>query len=458
MRKKVLIYVQAYNAEKTLERCLKSIEMQTYKEFECVIYDNGSKDDTEKIANRFSEKDGRFIVVHRDENDTTLFFRYFVPLFVEKYTGIIDYFCNLDSDDEYKADFLEKSITFLEKNELDLVASGGDFIDANTGKCVSKREVEQDLIIEDENFGSYFPIYHQFMRTIWGKLYRFSLLGKIDCERCMCMAYGGDTFFVFNILHFCKRIGIMNKNLHKYYMSLKSSSYTFSEKRIESDTKLLQEAITFLVYKVGYVSPMNQNFLMQVYKNAISDTIEVLFDSTEKVETKHYLLCKILDDFCTKLLIQKMWFDKEFADLFIKIASLMVADSQIVEEHYAEKLSLEDLADYAQYNRTYVSTLFKQMVGINFHEYLTRVRFQHALNDLTYTNENLTDIALKNGFPDLKTLTSRFRSTFHRTPAQYRAMLKPDEVLYANVRKYLNPNDTILREKLKEYAKTGLIQ
>ena len=63
MRKKVLIYVQAYNAEKTLERCLKSIEMQTYKEFECVIYDNGSKDDTEKIANRFSEKDGRFIVV-----------------------------------------------------------------------------------------------------------------------------------------------------------------------------------------------------------------------------------------------------------------------------------------------------------------------------------------------------------------------------------------------------------
>ena len=43
-----------------------------------------------------------------------------------------------------------------------------------------------------------------------------------------------------------------------------------------------------------------------------------------------------MDDFCTKLLIQKMWFDKEFADLFIKIASLMVADSQIVEEHYAD--------------------------------------------------------------------------------------------------------------------------
>lgn len=41
-----------------------------------------------------------------------------------------------------------------------------------------------------------------------------------------------------------------------------------------------------------------------------------------------------------------------------------------VSDHYAEKLRLEDLADYAQYNRTYISTLFKQIVGINFHEYL----------------------------------------------------------------------------------------
>ncbi len=129
-----------------------------------------------------------------------------------------------------------------------------------------------------------------------------------------------------------------------------------------------------------------------------------------------------------------------------------------VEEHYTEKLSLEDLADYAQYNRTYISTLFKQMVGINFHEYLTRVRFQHALNDLTSTNENLTDIALKNGFPDLKTLTSRFRSTFQRTPAQYRAALKPGEVLYDNTRQYLDPKDVVLRRKLDEYAKTGLIK
>lgn len=96
------------------------------------------------------------------------------------------------------------------------------------------------------------------------------------------------------------------------------------------------------------------------------------------------------------------------------------------------------------------------MVGINFHEYLTRVRFQHALNDLTYTTESLTDIALKNGFPDLKTLTARFRSTLQRTPAEYRAALKPDEVLYETQRQFLSPEDGVLRKKLEEYTQTGI--
>lgn len=126
-----------------------------------------------------------------------------------------------------------------------------------------------------------------------------------------------------------------------------------------------------------------------------------------------------------------------------------------VEEHYASKLTLEDLADYAQYNRTYISTLFKQMVGINFHEYLTRVRFQHALNDLAGTHDNLTDIALRNGFADLKTFNARFRTTLQRTPAEYRAQLCPERVVGGMQRKYLPCDDPLLQRKLREYLQVG---
>lgn len=126
-----------------------------------------------------------------------------------------------------------------------------------------------------------------------------------------------------------------------------------------------------------------------------------------------------------------------------------------VSDHYAEKLTLEDLADYAQYNRTYLSALFKQMVGINFHEYLTRVRFQHALADLAMTSDSLTDIALRNGFADLKTFNARFRTTLQRTPAEYRAQLCPERVVGGMQRKYLPCDDPLLQRKLREYLQVG---
>lgn len=104
-----------------------------------------------------------------------------------------------------------------------------------------------------------------------------------------------------------------------------------------------------------------------------------------------------------------------------------------------------------------MNTLFKQIVGINFHEYLTRVRFQHALNDLAITNDNLTDIALRNGFADLKTFNARFRATLQRTPAEYRASLSPDRVVDGMTRRFLAPDDPILQKKLAEYTHIGML-
>ncbi len=121
-----------------------------------------------------------------------------------------------------------------------------------------------------------------------------------------------------------------------------------------------------------------------------------------------------------------------------------------IEEHYTEKLTLEDLAAFSQYNRTYISTLFKNTVGVNFYEYLTRLRFQCALLDMGSTSANLTDIALTNGFADLKSFSKRFRETFGRSPAEYRALLADGRVL-GRERHFISPSDQIVRQKLDEY-------
>ena len=122
-----------------------------------------------------------------------------------------------------------------------------------------------------------------------------------------------------------------------------------------------------------------------------------------------------------------------------------------IDQHYNEKLSLEELSQFAQYNRTYISTLFKNTVGVNFYEYLTRVRFQNALIELATTDKNLTEIALDNGFSDLKSFNKRFRETLHRSPSEYRAQLLPGHVLGDSTRRYLTSSDVLVQKKLKEY-------
>lgn len=123
-----------------------------------------------------------------------------------------------------------------------------------------------------------------------------------------------------------------------------------------------------------------------------------------------------------------------------------------IDDHFAEKLSLEDLANYTQYNRTYVSTLFKNTIGINFHEYLTRVRLSHAIFQLAVTDKSMTQIALDCGFPDLKIFNQRFRDIFHYLPTEYRQRLDPNHIVHLRDQQvYISPKDPLIAAKLEGY-------
>lgn len=123
-----------------------------------------------------------------------------------------------------------------------------------------------------------------------------------------------------------------------------------------------------------------------------------------------------------------------------------------IEAHYSEKITLEDIATFSQYNRTYVSTLFKNTMGVNFYEYLTRLRFQQALYELAATQKTLTNIALDNGFSDLKSFNKIFRENIGRSPSEYRAQLSPDRIIHENnSRRYIPQDDPLIRQKLEEY-------
>ena len=123
-----------------------------------------------------------------------------------------------------------------------------------------------------------------------------------------------------------------------------------------------------------------------------------------------------------------------------------------IEEHYAEKITLEDIAAITQYNRTYISTLFHKSVGISFYDYVMRVRLQNATKDLCTTNKNLTDVALSNGFSDLKSFNKRFKELLNCLPSDYRknVIAVPPDFEYEH-RKYIPATEPQIKTLLAEF-------
>lgn len=131
----------------------------------------------------------------------------------------------------------------------------------------------------------------------------------------------------------------------------------------------------------------------------------------------------------------------------------MEAILKYIHKNYRKKISLDSLAKASGYNASYLSQLFKTSLGINFYDYLTRIRLREATRQLSQTDERIVDIALENGFSDLKSFNAVFRKTFRKSPTEYRSQLSEDHtrVDLAFKKEYLPVDDALLCKKLAQY-------
>lgn len=97
-----------------------------------------------------------------------------------------------------------------------------------------------------------------------------------------------------------------------------------------------------------------------------------------------------------------------------------------IEDNFKKELTLEHLAQRCNYSTSYLSKIFKTELGINFYEYLTRCRLQHAIRDLAMTENKIATIAYENGFSDVKAFNKMFKKHFGTTPSEYRKQISPD--------------------------------
>ncbi|WP_316634768.1 glycosyltransferase family 2 protein [uncultured Flavobacterium sp.] len=124
MSELVSIIVPTYNTEKFIGLTLQSVKNQIYQNWEMILVDDASTDNTVKIINDFAEKDSRIKLFRLAKNSGNGFAR---NVALEKATG--KYIAYLDADDLWFSTKLEKQIQFLKDNNLPFTFSFYDCID-----------------------------------------------------------------------------------------------------------------------------------------------------------------------------------------------------------------------------------------------------------------------------------------------------------------------------------------
>ena len=130
---RVTCIMTSYNTERFISEAIKSVLKQTYVDFELIIYDDGSTDNTYNIAKEFEEKDSRIKVFKNDKN---LGIAATANRALDHATGEFITFC--DSDDIRRRDSLHVFVNYLDDNYyVDIVSSYLMKIDEN-GKILEK--------------------------------------------------------------------------------------------------------------------------------------------------------------------------------------------------------------------------------------------------------------------------------------------------------------------------------
>ncbi len=131
---KVSIITATYNGEKFIERAIKSVLYQTFKDWEMIIVDDGSTDNTVKIIKEYSQKDPRIKLIELKQNSGGPA----IPRTIACKESKGEYIAFLDQDDIYYPEYLELKVNYLEKHhDIDILSSLAWTFDEETKKIIN---------------------------------------------------------------------------------------------------------------------------------------------------------------------------------------------------------------------------------------------------------------------------------------------------------------------------------
>lgn len=217
----ISVIVPAYNAEKYIEKCLDSILAQTKKEFEIIVVNDGSKDNTLNIINKYQEKYPDIINVIDQHNQGLSMTRNNA---IKESKG--EYLIFVDSDDFIKPDMLEKLYAKAILSGFDVVASDVDCVYPDKSVLI-KSGIKQDiaeLSLKDRK-DLFFGVYP----TVWNKIYKREIFDNKDLYFEPNIWFE-DVLFFHKLIPNINSIGFVDESFYQYIQNQGSITYTYSDK------------------------------------------------------------------------------------------------------------------------------------------------------------------------------------------------------------------------------------
>ncbi|MBE5867333.1 MAG: glycosyltransferase [Lachnospiraceae bacterium] len=218
----ISIIIPAYNAGRWIAQACNSVLMQTYKNWELIVVDDGSVDETYKIVKEISTIHSLVNIIHI-ENGGVCKAR---NVGIEASRG--EYITFLDADDLFVVNSLEKLYRAMEAYEADIIVGGRCNIDENGGFLESPYPKECKVLNGMQALESSL-LDHPSSYTVWGKLYKKGIIG--DIRFIEGKHVHEDSFFVFQCYLKKPKVVLIDDIVVQYRITENSASRApFSEK------------------------------------------------------------------------------------------------------------------------------------------------------------------------------------------------------------------------------------
>lgn len=216
---KISVVVPVYNCEKTLSKCLSSVLNQSFKDFELIVINDGSPDNSDSICQEFAQKDKRIKYIRR-ENGGLASVR---NLGLSQARG--EYLCFVDSDDYIDENALLYMYNIALKENCDIVLCGYFVENANVTQkvfsAITENSPQRLIELKSKNL----------IDPAWNKLYKMSFIKGTDVSFPEGELYE-DTYFNLKLLPFNPKIFVSQDCFYHYVLNMGSITRRYNSEKL----------------------------------------------------------------------------------------------------------------------------------------------------------------------------------------------------------------------------------